>query len=290
MDLAELLPPVPPPAPGEPELHAGLEPYPGYRLRRFLGRGGCGEVWEADTPAGRAAVKLMPCGPGRPATDEMRSLQLMRQLSHPNLLRTDRVWAYRHYLVVAMELASTSLEDLFRAHQDRLGTPVSAGHTCLCLAQVAAALDFCNSRQHLVNGQRVGLQHCDVKPSNFLLCGGAVKVSDFGLASTLTAPRKAHRRAGSPEFAAPEVFQGYLSDRTDQYALAVSYCWLRGGRLPFADSPLDFQTRYVRPAPDLSMLSPGERPLVARALSHAPQGRWPSCGQLIARLTEAVSS
>jgi serine/threonine-protein kinase len=218
----------------------------------------------------------------------MRSLQLVRQLSHPNLLRTDRVWAYRHYLVVAMELASMSLEDLFRDYQAQFGTLIGAKDVCVCLAPVAAALDFCNSREHVVNGQRVGVQHCDVKPSNFLLCGDTVKVSDFGLASPLASPRRAHRRAGSPDFAAPEVFQGFLSDRTDQYALAVSYCWLRSGRLPFADSPADFLTRYVRPAPDLSMLGPAERPVIARALSPSPPVRWPSCSQLIARLTEAV--
>jgi serine/threonine-protein kinase len=289
MNRAELLPPGSVAGPGDPALQPGLEPYPGYRLSRFLGRGGCGEVWEADTPAGRAAIKFMPCGPGRPAADEMRSVQLVRQLTHPNLLGIDRVWAYRHYLVVAMELATASLEDLFRDYLTESGTPIGADDVCLCLAQVAAALDFCNSRQHIVNGQQVGVQHCDVKPSNFLLCGDTVKLSDFGLASPLTSVRRAHRRAGSPEFAAPEVFQGFLSDRTDQYALAVSYCWLRGGRLPFPDSPADFLTRYVRPAPDLSMLGPAERPLVARALSPSPAARWPSCGELIARLSEAVS-
>jgi serine/threonine-protein kinase len=290
MDLATLFPTVLPQRVGEPELNAGLEPYPGYRLCRFLGRGGCGEVWEAETPTGRAALKLMQCGPGRPATDEMRSIQLMRQLSHPNLLRTDRVWAYQNYLVVAMELATISLEDLCRAYQDRFGKLILPEHVCLCLAQVAAALDFCNARQHRVNGQRVGVQHCDVKPSNFLLCGGQVKLSDFGLASALSSPLKSHRRAGSPEFSAAEVFQGQLSDRTDQYALAVSYCWLRGGRLPFTNSPGDFKSKYIRPAPDLSMLSRPEQPIVARALAPAPRDRWPSCGELIARLSEAVSS
>jgi serine/threonine protein kinase len=289
MNLAELFPPVPHLRVGEPELHAGLEPYPGYRLHRYLGRGGCGEVWEAETPTGRAAVKLMECGPGRPANDEIRSIQLMRQLNHPNLLRTDRVWAYQNYLVVAMELASTSLESLVRGYQVRFGKLIAGEHICLCLTQVAAALDFCNAGQHLVNGQRVGVQHCDVKPSNFLLSGGKVKVSDFGLASALNTRRKAHRRAGSPGFAAPEVFQGQLSDRTDQYALAVSYCWLRGGQVPFTDSPETFQTRYTRPAPDLSMLPAPERPLIARALATDPRERWPSCGEMMAQLAEAVA-
>jgi serine/threonine protein kinase len=116
-----------------------------------------------------------------------------------------------------------------------------------------------------------------------------VKLSDFGLASKLTSPWKLHRRAGTLDFAAPEVFQGQLTERTDQYALAVSYCRLRGGRLPFSDSPTSFRRDYVRPEPDLTMLSPAERPVIARALAPFVQDRWPSCNELIGRLGAVVN-
>jgi serine/threonine protein kinase len=290
MKLAELVPFVRLKGEGKPALHAGLEPYPGYRLRRFLGQGGCGEVWEAETPNGPEALKLMRCGTGHLATEEMRSLQLMRPLHHPNLIRIDRVWAYQDYLVVAMELATTSLEHLFRSYRAEVGIPILPRHVCTALAQAAAALDFCNRHQHLVNGRRLGVQHCDVKPSNLLLVGNKVKLSDYGLASGLSAARKAHRRAGTPGFAAPEVFRGELSDTTDQYALAVSYCWLRSGRLPFPATPGAFAPNHVPPQPDLSMLSAREQPPVARSLSASPEERWPSCGELATRLREAVSS
>jgi hypothetical protein len=80
-----------------------------------------------------------------------------------------------------------------------------------------------------------------------------------------------------------------VSDRTDQFALAVSYCMLRGGRLPFPDTPRDFAPGYVRPAPDLTMLTPAEQPAVARALSPVPQDRWPSCGELVAKLRRVTA-
>jgi serine/threonine protein kinase len=289
MKLAEWVPLVKFQSGGRPALYAGLEPYPGYRLTRFRGAGACGEVWEADTPNGPEALKLMRCGLGRPATEEMRSIQLMRQLDHPNLIRIDRVWAYENYLVVAMEVASTSLEDLFRAYQTQVGGPVPPKQICKALSEVAATLDFCNRRQHAINGLRLGIQHCDVKPSNFLLVGNMVKLSDFGLATGLSSARKPHRRAGTPGFAAPEVYQGQLTDTTDQYALAVSYCWLRGGRLPFPETTADLLPSHVHLAPDLSMLTPTEKPLVARALSTSPTERWPSCRDLLTRLSEAVS-
>jgi serine/threonine protein kinase len=94
-----------------------------------------------------------------------------------------------------------------------------------------------------------------------------------------------HRRVGTPDYAAPEIFRGLLSNRVDQYALAVSYCQLRGGRLPFADTPNGFPATYVRPCPDLSMLPTKEQPIVARALAGVPQNRWNTCGEFIDHLS-----
>ena len=45
---------------------------------------------------------------------------------------------------------------------------------------------------------------------------------------------------------------------------------------------------YARPAPDLSMLSSAERPIVLRALDPVPQGRWQSCTELINRLSGSL--
>jgi serine/threonine protein kinase len=275
---------APPPLGITPDLH------PGYRLQRPRGRGAFGEVWEAVTDAGTpAALKFLPCAAGRGAPQELRSLQLVRQLHHPRLIRIDQVWGAPGFVVVAMELADGSLADLLEVYRAELGTAIPPDHLLPLLAQAAEALDFLNTRQHFLQGQWVTVQHCDVTPTNLLVLGSSVKLSDFGLMTTLAAAQKAHCRAGTPDYAAPEVFQGRVSDRTDQYALAVCYCRLRGGRLPFADTPPAFQPGYVRPAPDLSALAPAERPAVARALAPAPPDRWPSCGELVARLQKAIA-
>jgi serine/threonine-protein kinase len=180
--------------------------------------------------------------------------------------------------------------DLLEVYVAEAGTAVQPELVCQYLSHVAAALDYLNTYQHQHEGRRVGFQHCDVKPSNILIFGDRVKVADFGLASPITTALVAHDRAGTLDFAAPEVYSGRLSNRTDQYALAVTYCLLRGGRLPFHNTVGRFTPSYFRGHPDLSMLSPPERPIIGRALDVSPINRWSSCGELMTKLQELCAA
>jgi serine/threonine-protein kinase len=265
-------------------LQTGLEPFPGYRLRRLLGYGSFAEVWEAEADDGsRIALKFLPAERQHATPGELRSLQAIRQLRHPNLIHIDRVWCHLGYIVIAMERADGSLADLHATYRTEAGSAVMPEYACLLLSQAAAALDFLNARRHLIEGQAVAFQHCDVKPSNLMLFGETVKLADFGLAVMMTGPVVLHRPSGTPEYAAPEVFRGRLTRHSDQFSLAVTYCELRGGRLPFPKAPRTFHSDYFHPPPDLSMLSPKERPIVARALAVAEE-RWPSCVEFIDRV------
>jgi serine/threonine protein kinase len=269
-------------------LGVGLDPFPGYRLKRFLGRGGCGEVWEAETDSGAlVALKFMPCESWA-SPREVKSIQNVRRLRHRHLIRIDQVWCFQQYLVVAMELAEGGLDDLYDAYQSQYGTVIGPKTLLLYMRQVATALDFLNARDHMIDGHRVGIQHGDVKPSNILLFGQTVKLSDFGLATPVTKEQIAHRKAGTLHYAAPELFQSRISMWTDQYALAVTYAQLRTGRLPFPDSPESFRSDYVRPAPDLELLPARERPVVSRALARRPEDRWQSCSTFMLELGRAM--
>jgi serine/threonine protein kinase len=266
-------------------LQPGEEPFPGFTLHLPLGRGGCGEVWEARGPDGATvALKFVKCKNSSMASKEVRSVQALGRLYHPNLIRVYEVFLQADYLVIAMELADGSLMDLFDVYASEQGTAVTPALVCQYLSQAAVALDFLNSYQHVHEGRRVAFQHCDIKPSNILLFGGRIKLADFGLSAAMASALEPHGRAGTLDFAAPEVYSGQLSDRTDQYALAVSYCLLRGGRLPFYNTVGRFTPSYSRGQPDLTMLSPPERPIIAKALSVPPINRWASCGELMAQL------
>jgi serine/threonine protein kinase len=275
--------------PCQATLPTGLQSCPGYDLREFRGRGGFGEVWEGvGADHKRVALKFMRCD-GASAPREIRKLQLVRQIVHPHLIQIHKVFCYSGYLVLVMELAQGSLQDWLDIHQLEENALPRPGHVCKYLSEVAKVLDFLNARQHRIDGQLVAFRHCDVKPSNMLFFNGNIKLADFGVAVMTAAVSQRHPQCGTTTYAAPEVFTGTVTDRSDQYSLAMSYVQLRTGRLPFPDPPPQFRADYVRPAPDLAQLTPRERPLVARALSPITVDRWPSCVEFMTRLTKAVS-
>jgi serine/threonine protein kinase len=188
-----------------------------------------------------------------------------------------------------MPLADASLHDLLEAYQAEYGTGIEPVELCGYLRQAAAALDFLNLTKHQLGSWAGGIQHGDIKPSNLLLFGDTVRVGDFNLASPTSRMVQYGARVGTPGYVAPEVWQGRLTDTTDQYSLAVTYCYLRGGRLPVSAQPPDpGQLPGPRPAPDLTMLTGKEQPIIAKALSVIARERWKSCSELLSQLSEAV--
>jgi serine/threonine protein kinase len=168
-------------------LEIGLEPFPGHRLIELLGRGSFAEVWKARASDGRiVALKFLEADLSRSTPAEIRSLQAVRELRHPKLVHTDRVWCHLGYIVISMELADGSLGDLFDVHMAEEARPLGVEHVLFFLSQAADALDFLNTRTHRINGTLVAVQHCDIKPTNMLLFGDEIKLCDFGLATLMT--------------------------------------------------------------------------------------------------------
>ncbi len=268
-------------------LQTGAEPFPGYKLNHILGRGGYAEVWRATTRnGGGVALKFMKSNDPASAAKELRAIQSMKSIRHPNLVRIDQVWSVPGHVVFSMELGDGSLMDLLYAYYEEFGGPIAPALVCQFLAQSAVAIDFLNSHVHEMDGQRVAFQHADIKPSNLLLFGDTVKLADFGLAVPMTGASISRLPSGTIQFAATEVFQGTLTDQTDQFALAVTYCLLRGGQLPYTDSPTSFKVPYTRPIPDLTMLPEAERQVIVRGLATSPSARWPNCRAMIDALAK----
>jgi serine/threonine protein kinase len=266
----------------------GTIPFPGYRLVRLRGHGGFATVWESDTPSGeRIALKFMSSSNASTSSTarELRSLQAIQSLEHPNLLKIRQVWSVNGFIVIGMDLADASLLDLHELYVEEFDKLIEPAKLCEYLYQVAQALDFLNARHHRIDGKLVGLQHGDVKPNNVLLVGDQAKLADYGLATFMSGPTVPCCRQGTAEYCAPEVFTGHMSDRSDQFSLAVTYFVLRTGLFPYPEPPPRDQLKnYVRPEPDLSVLPYAEQAALLRALAAAPQNRYPSCVDLISAL------
>src|SRR5262245_49213926 len=205
----------------------------------------------------------------------------MKRLRHPNLLGLYGAWSHGEYLILGIELADGTLLDRLRqaVAQGQRGVPPD--ELLQYMREAAAGLDY-------LNGQEV--QHRDVKPHNLLVVGGGVKVGDFGLAKLLQATVATASGAMTPAYASPEVCNDQVSRWSDQYSLAVTYCQLRGNRLPLQGPLAALVTGHLMGTPNLARLPAAEQPAVARALAKKPDERWPSCAAFVAALAACCAA
>ncbi len=215
-----------------------------YRIRRLVGRGGMGEVYEAyDTVLQeRVALKTVTstlCDNEKAIQSLKDEVQLARQISHPNVCRiydlgthlADGLGQGTHFLT--MEFVDG--ESLGARLRER-------GPLSLDVAQAMA--------QQLLHGlcaaHRAGILHRDLKSDNIMLrrerSGGLTPVIlDFGLAKALNengdiAATASHATGiiGTVSYMAPEQLEGEpLSTATDLYSFGVVWFEMLAGRLPF---------------------------------------------------------
>ena len=151
----------------------------GFRLKKLLGSGGFGEVWEATNADNHVlALKFIPIdAPGSPIRNVLRELEgvmAIVRMDHPNLLRIRRGPESDQFLIVVMELADETLLDRFDAYREKNQEGIPRKELLTYFEQAAAGIDFLNKQNVL---------HHDIKPENLLLIGGKVK---FGTCSTHT--------------------------------------------------------------------------------------------------------
>jgi serine/threonine protein kinase len=263
------------------EHEAGEEPLPGYRLIAPLGRGGFGEVWKCEVPGGlHKAIKFVVAG-GEECRRELAAFEQVKAIRHPYLLTLERVELTGDQLIMVMELADCQLQDRFRECRAEGNVGIPREELLGYMREAAEALDMINSRY--------GLQHLDVKPQNLFLIAGHMKVGDYGLVrrTERTAITQGYR-GFTPRYTAPEVLQGAVDPRSDQYSLALVYAELLTGSFPYpGQTAPQLILQHVTSAPDLSALPPADRPTVARALAKEPALRFSSCAAFARALSAA---
>ncbi|HRX82265.1 MAG TPA: serine/threonine-protein kinase, partial [Pirellulaceae bacterium] len=225
------------------------------------------------------AIKFVQLG-GRLGEKELRSLDVIKEVRHPHLLTIFGTRQLDDVLAIAMELADRTLMSRLEEARKEGYEGIPRDELLEYMAEAAKGIDFLNDPG---SSGRPRIQHRDIKPQNLLLSGNSVKIADYSLAQSLTF-KVADSTGSTPAYAAPEFFDGNTTSQSDQYSLAVTYCLLRGGRLPFEGSLTDLMQAHRSRDPDLSMIPAEERPAVAKALAKKPKDRWTSCSEFVSAL------
>jgi eukaryotic-like serine/threonine-protein kinase len=225
-----------------------------YRLLTLLGRGGAGEVWQAEDTvlARQVAVKLLRRLEGDPmdAVQRFRAeAQAAARLMHPNVVATYDVGTEGDLVFLVMELVSgPDLSQLMRT----AGLP-SADLIADIATQGARALDAAHA---------AGIVHRDVKPANLLLApDGTLKITDFGIAK-----RAGNETTGlgvllgTASYVSPEQVRGEpATPASDWYSFGCVLHELLAGTPPFTGPTVDVVMRQHLDA-HLLAKDPADRP------------------------------
>jgi serine/threonine protein kinase len=204
-----------------------------YRLRKWIGSGAMGEVWQAmDERLNRivaAKSLLLPVGLSPPDAEILRQRsfregRIAARLQHPNAIAVYDVASDDGRPVLIMEyMASRSLAEVI--DEDGPLTPDQVAHIG---AQAASALAAAHA---------ASIVHRDIKPGNILLGpDGTTKITDFGISRatgdiTVT---KTGVLTGTPAYLSPEAARGQVTGSpSDVFALGATLYAAVEGEPPF---------------------------------------------------------
>lgn len=265
-----------------------------YRLGRLLGRGGMGEVYEAEHTVKQwtVALKLMSHTFSQDPVFRKRmerEARITGRLLEPHVVPIHDYGEIDGQLFLEMRLIEgADLDSLLQ----REG-PLPAPRAVAIIHQVASALDAAHA---------AGVTHRDVKPQNILITGDDFAyLVDFGIASAKTDEKLTQLGAavGTLKYMAPERFSSDSSSsdatsRADVYALAcVLYECLTGVPPYGADSTGALVTAHLMhpiPKPSAHGVNPAFDAVIAAGMAKDPSERYPTAGALADAAHKALTS
>jgi eukaryotic-like serine/threonine-protein kinase len=262
-----------------------------YEIRKELGRGTMGVVYEARDPTLDRIVALKTVGASSLTRAERKKYEkrfltearAAARLSHRGIVVVHDVGRDRKtgLLYMALErLDGQTLADLVAS-----GRRLDWREALRITSRIAEALHHAHTQ---------GVVHRDVKPANIMILrSGEPKIMDFGVARIdaghLT---KAGELFGTPLYMAPEQALGRPADaRSDIFSLGTIAYTLLTEQAPFAapSVPAILARVVHRSVPPPSELVPGLPSaidyILARAMAKAPEDRYPT-GQALAEDVE----
>jgi serine/threonine protein kinase len=176
--------------------------------------------------------------------------------------------------------------------KDKTGRPMPYQEAAALLAPVARALEYAHRRNVI---------HRDVKPANILITeDGEPMLTDFGIAKILEIDQSTQITAtgtstGTPEYMAPEQWQGEAVPQSDMYALGVIFYELVTARKPYiADTPAAIAIKQATdPLPRPRQFVPGlpdqVEQVIFKVLAINPAERFENMG-IFARVLEKLEN
>jgi serine/threonine-protein kinase len=260
-----------------------------YEIRRCLGRGGMGIVYQAfdrqleETVAVKVLRSDLVSAPDM-ARRFRTEIKLARRVRHPNVCAIHEYGQQDHIQYIVMEYIEGV--DLKRHIRERGMLPTGEAHEVAI--QLARGL-------HAIH--QVGIVHRDLKSPNIMRDAlGVVRLMDFGIAKQLDLETAAGVTAtghivGTPEYMSPEQARGQKVDvRTDIYAAGIVIYELFTGRVPFrADTPLAVLMMHLHDPPPLdeASLPPDIVPVLRKCLAKDRNDRYPSSHDVVEALRQA---
>jgi ABC-type branched-subunit amino acid transport system substrate-binding protein/predicted Ser/Thr protein kinase len=256
----------------------------GYRVESLLGRGGMGVLYRATDLSLDRPVALKLIRPELAEDERFRSRflkepRLAAALDHPHVVPIYEAGEYEGQLFLAMRYVEGRDLKTVIEREGRLAPEEALA----VLAQVADALDAAHRR---------GLVHRDVKPANVLLDDdGHAYLTDFGISQQVGGASTDTRRVvGTLDYLAPEQIRGEKADgRTDCYALACVLYECLDGTPPFRrETEAETLWAHMQEPPPTVRGHPELDPVLGRALAKEKEGRYASCGELLAAASSAL--
>lgn len=269
---------------GERALQAETHMGP-YRLVKHLRQGGMASVYLGYRPNRKAylAIKVAD-GYTSDLLLLRREKDFMQAFQHEHIVPcVDAGRDGRYYYLVMPYLPGSTLEDMLN-------------EGLLTLEEARAVLEQLTAALAYIHG--LGILHRDIKPANILFDQHYhLYLTDFGIASWLgEKPLHNGSLMGTPQYIAPELFNGYVDVRSEVYSVGILLYQILTGSLPF-DGPdqrkICQHHRETQPlAPSFlnpSLPRPVER-VILRALEKDPRRRYQTIGDLLHAFQEALDT
>lgn len=198
-----------------------------YEILEKIGTGGMAEVFKGkDHKLNRfVAVKVLK---DEFAEDKnfvrkfKEEAQAAAALAHPNIVNVYDVGDEQNINYIVMELVEGITLKTYIEKKGRLTVKEA---TSIAI-QVASGLEVAHNNQ---------IVHRDIKPQNIIISReGKVKVTDFGIAKSVSSNTNTADTMGSVHYTSPEQARGGYSDaRSDIYSLGIVMYEMVTGRVPF---------------------------------------------------------